>query len=334
MSNRRPHRYGRGMTIVELLVAMVIGLFMLGATYSMFLAYKRAYSDTEQTSRMSENGRFALQLIASDVRMAGFFGEASVRNIERDAELGVVVGDCTNEGEAFDLDVYIAVIRTQDTDADNLGEAIGCIDDAVPGTAVVVIKSALPVRVAEADLRNDRVYLVTNRLRGVIFRGDDGSRPTTGSGGDVPDGDYWEYRFVAYYIRAGEIPRLSRKIMRANGATQEVLTEDLVDGVDNLHAVISIDSNGDGRVDGPDLLPNEVVDWTTASHLQLYLILRGQPDERCRNLPPEQWDDAQWAHCTDRKSYQLGNDLRVGPFNDIFKRTVVEGSASIRNKAW
>lgn len=318
MTNRRPRRHGRGMTIVELLVALVIGLFMLGATYSMFLAYKRAYSDTEQTSRMSENGRFALQLIASDVRMAGFLGEASVRNIDRDPDLGVVDGDCTDEGATFDLDTYVAVVRAQDTDADGFGEAIGCIDDALPGTDVLIIKSASPVRLAEADLRADRVYMVTNRLRGLIFRGDDGSPPTTDAGGDVPEGDYWEYRFMAYYIRAGEVPRLSRKILRGNGATQEIATDDLVDGIENLRVMVGIDENADQRVDGT-LAPDAVTDWTTAAHLQLFLLVRNAEEER--------------QPYRDEKTYRLSDD-DIGPLNDRFKRTVIEGSAALRNKAW
>src|SRR5690606_25113856 len=92
MMRRTARASSRGMTIVELLVAMVIGLFMVGATYSMYLAYQRAYTVTDQVSRMAESGRFALHLVSSDIRLAGFFGEASAYNIDRGRDLGAVAG--------------------------------------------------------------------------------------------------------------------------------------------------------------------------------------------------------------------------------------------------
>ncbi len=311
MMRRTSQACSRGMTIVELLVAMVIGLFLVGATYSMFLAYKRSYTITDQVSRMAENGRFALHLVSSDVRLAGFFGEASVYNVDRGRNLGEVSNDCSGVAAAYDLDNYIVV-----AEADDDGAALGCIDDAVPDTGILIVKSVLPQRLAAAADEN-KIYVATNRLQGVLFSGDDPSPPSISGTGDVPNGDYWEYRFVAYYIRAGAVPSLARKVMQFSGGQQQIVTQDIVEGVEELRAMAAVDGDGDGRVDRV-LAPDAVDDWTDVAHLQLFLLVR--------SVEPE-------AGYEDDKTYSLG-EVDFGPVGDNFKRTLLEGSVALRNRAW
>lgn len=316
MMRRTARASSRGMTIVELLVAMVIGLFLVGATYSMYLAYQRAYTVTDQVSRMAENGRFALHLVSSDIRLAGFFGEASAYNIDRGRDLGAVAGDCEGSAAAYDLVNYIAV-----AEADEDGDALGCIDDAVPGTGVLVVKSVLPARLTSVADPN-KIYLATNRLRGVMFSGADPSPPSITSSGAVPDGSYWEYRFAAYYIRAGAVPSLARMTLRVGAGGEgdpprQLSSEELIEGVDELRGMAAIDGNGDGRVDRVSA-PDGVDDWTAVAHLQVYLLVRTAERE---------------AGYSDDKAYQLGAAI-FGPANDGFKRTLVEGSVALRNRAW
>lgn len=64
----------RGLTLVELLVAMVAGLFLMAGVIQIFLSNKSAYRTLEGLSRAQENGRIAIELLARDARMAGFWG--------------------------------------------------------------------------------------------------------------------------------------------------------------------------------------------------------------------------------------------------------------------
>jgi type IV pilus assembly protein PilW len=62
----------QGVTLVELMVAMTIGLFLSAGVISLYLGMSSTYRATEGQSEVSENGRFALELIAHDIRHAGY----------------------------------------------------------------------------------------------------------------------------------------------------------------------------------------------------------------------------------------------------------------------
>lgn len=67
-------RQQTGLSLIELLIAIAIGaLILLGAT-SLFISNKRIYKENEDMSRLQENGRFALNMISKDIRMAGYLG--------------------------------------------------------------------------------------------------------------------------------------------------------------------------------------------------------------------------------------------------------------------
>ncbi len=62
----------RGFTLVELMVAMVIGLILLGGVYTVFFSSVTTYRQTAGLSRLQENGRFALELLGQELRNAGY----------------------------------------------------------------------------------------------------------------------------------------------------------------------------------------------------------------------------------------------------------------------
>lgn len=67
-------RYQSGLSLVELMVAIAIGLFLMAGAVTIFTNSKRTYTETNDSSRMQESLRFAMDMIAHDVRMAGYFG--------------------------------------------------------------------------------------------------------------------------------------------------------------------------------------------------------------------------------------------------------------------
>lgn len=67
-------RICRGFSLVELMIAMVLGLVIIGGAVSMFLANKQTYRTTENLGRVEENVRMAFELMARDVREAGATG--------------------------------------------------------------------------------------------------------------------------------------------------------------------------------------------------------------------------------------------------------------------
>ena len=61
-----------GVGLVEIMVAMVIGLVLLGGVIQIYLATKQTNTAAEDMARMQENLRFAAEIITNDIRMAGF----------------------------------------------------------------------------------------------------------------------------------------------------------------------------------------------------------------------------------------------------------------------
>ncbi|MDV2451305.1 PilW family protein [Xanthomonas hortorum] len=59
-----------GVTLIELMIALVLGLLVVGAAIGIFIANRRTYSATESLGRVQENVRTAFELMARDVREA------------------------------------------------------------------------------------------------------------------------------------------------------------------------------------------------------------------------------------------------------------------------
>lgn len=57
-----------GLSMVELLIAMALGLFLTAGILQVFVSSKAASRGAEAQARVQENGRFAVQMLASDLR--------------------------------------------------------------------------------------------------------------------------------------------------------------------------------------------------------------------------------------------------------------------------
>ena len=65
-------RYQYGLTLIEIMVALVLSLFLIAGVIQLFLGSKQTYRFHDALSRIQENGRFAINAMAADIRMADF----------------------------------------------------------------------------------------------------------------------------------------------------------------------------------------------------------------------------------------------------------------------
>ncbi|MDP1699036.1 MAG: PilW family protein [Xanthomonadaceae bacterium] len=65
---------GQGFSLVEMMIAITLASFLLIGLIQIFAGSKAAYRLSEGLSRSQENGRFALEFMQRDIRMAGHFG--------------------------------------------------------------------------------------------------------------------------------------------------------------------------------------------------------------------------------------------------------------------
>ena len=63
-----------GLSLIELMIAMVLGLFLLGGVIQIFVSSSQVNRLNESIARVQESGRFALDFISADLRQAGYKG--------------------------------------------------------------------------------------------------------------------------------------------------------------------------------------------------------------------------------------------------------------------
>lgn len=74
-ANRRgmaPRGHATGFSLVELLIAMAVGLVILGAMYGLFTIQNKQLSNQDVIAEMQQNARMAMDIISRELRMAGY----------------------------------------------------------------------------------------------------------------------------------------------------------------------------------------------------------------------------------------------------------------------
>lgn len=62
----------RGLTLVELLVGISVGLVILSAAGSAMMSYMKSYSDSQKILNLNQNMRAAMDIMAREIRRAGY----------------------------------------------------------------------------------------------------------------------------------------------------------------------------------------------------------------------------------------------------------------------
>ncbi|RDH92254.1 MAG: hypothetical protein DIZ77_01585 [endosymbiont of Seepiophila jonesi] len=71
MINRR---YNQGLTLVELMIAIVLSLILMAGATSIFMASKQTFNLEEDVSRVQENMRYVANRFSNDLAGSGFYG--------------------------------------------------------------------------------------------------------------------------------------------------------------------------------------------------------------------------------------------------------------------
>ncbi len=127
MSCRVPHplpgraRHAqRGFTLVELMIALALGLLVVGAVIAVFVSNKAAYSANAGLGRVQDTTRIAFELMARDLRQAGLTGCGNSGRISNTLKNGPL-----NSGTTWWADFAGNAIRGFDNTAVDNAVAIG-----------------------------------------------------------------------------------------------------------------------------------------------------------------------------------------------------------------
>ena len=96
--------YQTGMTLIEIMIALLIGAFLIGGVLEIFINSKQTYRMQENLSRLQENGRSAINFISKDIRMTGYWGclnpsspDTDIAGINNNATVGDDIDDGTDK---------------------------------------------------------------------------------------------------------------------------------------------------------------------------------------------------------------------------------------------
>lgn len=139
----RPLRYARGFTLIELMVALLIGTILMLGLVQVFAASRAAYQLSEGLGRVQENGRFALDFLQRDIRMAGHFGCVNDQAHARNSPPGLGTTFTDEPGLAFGVSI-------QGYEADDTAPGDELVLEETPATGGTAYSPNLPAEIAAA----------------------------------------------------------------------------------------------------------------------------------------------------------------------------------------
>jgi type IV pilus assembly protein PilW len=337
----------RGVSLVELMVSITIGLILLAGVLSIFFSSKVTYFANEKTARLQENGRVALDLVVHDIRGSGYMGCARsvpftsllntpnsmlwnyaipLQGYESDG-LGTwapaIAAGTLNPAPVPASDVVVLRGPTRDGRASRVEANLGGLDSSpeVLDTPTIDIGDIVMI----TDCTASSVFQVSNYIsgapNGTIEHDSGGTNP-----GNATEDLGWLYTAgsrvaelttVTYYVGLDPVSN-EPALFRQTGSTQPA--DLLIEGVEALQLAYAVDTNGD-RIADVYRSASGVTNWDNVLSVTLSMLIRSV----------EQGTDV------DTKTYQL-LDVGVGgltlpAFGDRRMRMVFTTTVALRNRA-
>jgi type IV pilus assembly protein PilW len=324
----------RGVGLIELMVAMLIGLFLILGAVTVFNQSRNTYRASEGVARLQETARLAMDVIESDIRMANYWGMNNRADYiinragpsqpppaEFNAQQQTNVSLCGTAASnwVINLDEYLG--------GSNNSYGLQCAaSNYQAGSDVVFIRRANEARPAVLD--PNRVYLQTSRIQGTLFVPNAActlpTDPTCIPAAYLPPAsESRELEARAYYVSSqstlrNDVPSLRRKRFASVNAAvpaNAILDEEIVSGVEDLQIRIGVDTNGDSNID-QYVNPGGVPGNAAVVSVTVWLRVRAE--------------DRDFGH-RDQTAYQYADMAAAFTPNDNYRRILVSKTIHIRN---
>jgi len=320
----------RGLTLVELMISITLGLLILAGMVAVFANTSAVRNEIERTSRQIENGRYAIELLREDIQLAGYFGETDMSLIALPA---AIPNPCSVDPAVWPLDMKVHVQGVDDFPGVAPTPDVSCLPGIKVGTDVIIIRRAKTCvfGAAGCDSDNDLAYLQAPLCNTEVATHTLGVKSATAFVHQKKDcataTDLRPYVVYFYYVRTNNDDGITCPctLSRAEfiGAKIDPITTTnfkvtpLVDGIENLQLDYGVDTDGDGDADSYQAKPANVADWSSVMTVQVNLLARNV------DISPGY---------TDTKTYNLGPSAgSVGPFSDPRRRHVYSALVRIQN---
>jgi type IV pilus assembly protein PilW len=245
LSRRTLRRHALGLTLIELMVAVAIGAFLMIGAMTVFMQSRTTFRVNQSVSRLQENARFALATIEPDIRMASYYGLATrgsriLGAASTTQPNGIGPGTC---GPNWTIDLVNPVVGTNSVYPWPAGTC-GALGGYQAGTDTITIRRTTdnpnPV------LANNTLYVQSSRSQeSLIFLNPPMPTPPPGS-------QSFALRASGYYIasqsqslgtKGTNIPSLHVKSL---GSGPAITDNEILAGVEDLQIQFGIDTDVPG----------------------------------------------------------------------------------------
>jgi type IV pilus assembly protein PilW len=294
---RASRKYASGISLIELMIAIAIGLFITGVLSFVFVDSSRAFRELRKSGEQIENGRHALSLLADAIRHAGYFGQLGTFNAP------VAVDPCvmpTLDHLASPIQVYSTALNAKAA----LPSCLAASEVAI-GSDVLVVRRADTIPLVSAAVPTaiplaNAVYLQANPTLGQIQLGAgtsiDRTKKASGAAATILGRDGFaapinRLHVEIYYVSpcsqvscasgSDGIPTLKRMELATGTPTWTVVP--LVSGIEYFQVDLGLDTLpaattlatgliGDGAADGAFV--QTTTDWQNVVSVKVSLLAR------------------------------------------------------------
>lgn len=148
MSSRQ-HKAQQGMSLIELMIGMVLGLIVVSAVFNMYTGSQRSSRFSEGLQAMQENGRYGVSVLQRGLRLAGFSPNARLAPLDianGDANTIIVQAmqpfDCNGQSTAGTAGLAVNTYRL-----DAASQQITCQGNSAAATAMPVVEGVEAMRI-------------------------------------------------------------------------------------------------------------------------------------------------------------------------------------------
>ncbi|MDB9951879.1 PilW family protein [Porticoccaceae bacterium] len=309
----KTQKYMIGVSLIELMIAVLLSIFLSTAIVDVALTASRVNRQVQLSSEVIENGRYLTQLLNRELGLAGFYGWL---------KMPLSNSNSNNRPD------FCTEISTADL-SEALNFAVEGLDDAAKderlcsGDALLVGSDLLVIRRTHTDFFNSTIglldkqhYIQANGDAFVLELGTNNEAFNQTQKDGITAAPIRAFIQTIYYVAADNVFK-RRRLLKGKYAP----AEPLVEGVDDFQVEYGIDRSGNGlaNADGAKLAyverPISAQEWASVVSIRYYLLLSST-------------DPAPGVN--DVKRYTYADKIDVG-FANAKVRRLFSGVTQLRN---
>jgi type IV pilus assembly protein PilW len=315
----------RGFTLIELMIAMMLGLMILSIVAALFEGTSRGRTEIERSDRLVESAQNALETLAEEVRHAGFYGELNFTGVawQLPSPCAVAAADLGYGYAPYQLPVAVrGYLGDEDLPP--------CIANRRAGTAALTLRRVDVATTPQAQAKNAAFMQVSKCNKDIppYWKVNSASAEFTLRNIDcATTADIRRVLVRTYYVATcnecgtDTVPTLKRVELDGDKLVETPIAE----GIENLQVEYGFDMDGDGIADRyRNALSGDAGaadnDWSNVVATRIHVVARSTEGDRKYS-----------ASVTKRFDFGQAGGGDAG--NDAYHRTMLSALVRIPNVA-